>query len=364
MTKAASIRLRRDKDKILDLWVKRALKEVPAANHLEDLSLRDSLPEYLDQLADALSTTIDRTDARVASDKLDRTRVGKKHGMERARSLNYSMDQLIFEYHILRRVVCDVLESEMELKSEEREIIVSSVEQAVNDAATQFSDSLKDIQDQLTRTLAHDFRTPLSVAKLNLQIIMRRPDDVENILSKASRASVNLDRLDRMIQDLLDASRMKTGTNLNLEFQDCDLNWIVKEVLGDLNINHNNDLIIKSTGPCIGKWNESGLRRIVENLVTNAIKYGNAESPITIGVNQTEETAILSVHNIGQPIPPDDISILFQQFRRSRLTEKKPGWGLGLTVVKGMTEAHKGEIEVTSTKEEGTTFKITIPRYP
>src|SRR5690606_32735949 len=110
------------------------------------------VPEYLEQLSDALSTIIDRTDARKRADRIDSERVGRKHGRERAGSLNYSMQQLIFEYHILRQVICDVMEEEVPLTPVEREIIVASIEQAVNDAATQFSETLRDIQEKLTHT--------------------------------------------------------------------------------------------------------------------------------------------------------------------------------------------------------------------
>lgn len=365
MSLSTSARLRNNKQKIMDMWVKRALEEVPAAQHQEDLALRNSLPIYLDQMIDALSKTINRTDARKLADKTESTRIGKKHGRERAASFNYSMDQVIFEYHIMRQIICDVLEEEVPLTSVEREIIVCSVEQAVNDAATEFSDTLRDVQDHLTQTLAHDFRTPLHVAKLNLQLIMRRPEDIENILSKASRASVSLDRLEGMIQDLLDASRMKAGNDLNLTFsKDCDLNWIIKEVAGDLNLSYENQIIVESSGSCLGNWNEKGLRRVVENLTTNAIKYGKAKTPVTITLAQTPESASLSVHNEGNPIPSEEVSMLFEKFRRSRSAKEQMGWGLGLTVVKGMTEEHKGQIEVTSSEENGTTFTIELPRDP
>ena len=256
MTKTASERLEKSKEEVMDLWVARALKEVKAAKHLEDLALRNSLPKYIEHLVDALSTTIDRTEARRLADKDASTKTGKKHGMERASSFNYSMDQVISEYHIMRQVVCEVLEREATLTPIEREVIVGSVEQAVNDAATQYSNTLNDIQEQLTKSLAHDFLTPLSAARLNLQFVLRKPDDVENIISKTSRAIVSLDRIEKMIQDLLDVSRMKAGAHLRLPFKNCDLNWIVKDVAGEFNVTYNNKIIIKSPGPCVGHWNE------------------------------------------------------------------------------------------------------------
>lgn len=349
----------------MDIWALRALQEVSAAGHQENLALRNSLPEYLSQLEKALSTTIDRTHARKLFDKEEGTRVGKKHGRERAGSRNYTMDQLIFEYHLLRRVVFDVLEEEVLLTDVEREVIVCSVEQQVNDAATEYSDTLKGIQEQLTNTLAHDFRTPLSVAKMNFELMMREPEASHNILHRAAKGIASLNRLDKLIQDLLDSSRMKSGMKLVLDFQEsCDLSWIIKEVVSDLGSTHANKFIFQAPEPCTGRWSDVGLRRVLENLLTNAVKYGEPGGPITIGLSQEKDEVTFSVHNRGEPIPEDEKGILFQQYRRLRGTEDQVGWGLGLTIVKGLIDAHQGRVRVESESGKGTVFSVTIPRNP
>lgn len=362
MAKHISNRLRNKINEIMNIWEERVLKEISAAQHQETLALRDSLPEYLTQLADALSNTIDRTEARNIHDKSESTRVGKKHGKERASSQNYTMDQLILEYHILRQVICDVLEQENVLSPVEREVIVCSIEQAVNDAATEFSDTLRDIQDQLSHTLAHDLRTPITAAKTSAQLILRRPDDVDNCINKASRIANNMDRLDYMIKDLLDASLIRSGQSLPLEFGDCDLDWIVREVADEMNAIYEGRFQVSTKGKCIGYWNCDGLRRLLENLANNAIKYGQKDKIVTLSLSQSAESATLKVHNYGKVISDEDKAIFFQQYRRSRTSNKELGWGLGLTVVKGMVDAHKGTIEVESEEGKGTTFIINLPK--
>lgn len=355
-------RLRQRADRIMRRWEERAVKEISAANHQETLALRNSLPEYLDQLVNALKTTTDRTQARIKADRLDSERVGRKHGRERAGSVNYTMDQLIREYHILRQVVCDTLEEEAPLTPIEREVIVASVEQAVNDAATQFSETLRDIQERLTHTLAHDLRGPITAAKTSAQLILRRPDDPDHCVKTASRISNSMDRLDSMIHDLLDASRIRAGQSLPLEFKECDLDLIARQVADEANFEHGNRFAVVSCGPCLGYWSESGLRRVLENLTTNAVKYGDPSTPITITIKQSEKSVTFSVHNQGKPIPPEEQATLFQQFRRTRSAERKAGWGLGLTLVQGMTEAHYGAVRVESLVGKGTTFTIELPR--
>lgn len=364
MINETSKRLQRLSHVIMDVWEERTLKEVKAANLQETLALRNSIPIYLSQLVDALSNTINRTEARVSSDKSDSTRIGKKHGMERAISSGYTMDQMILEYHILRQVICDVLEKEAILTPVEREVIVCSIEQAVNDAATQFSETLRDYQDQISHTLAHDLRNPLTTVKVSAQVLTRQFSDDKGQLDRLQRIIKSVDRIDGMIQELLDQSRIKAGKDQAFEFKECDFDWLVKDIAFELNISHKDRFQVVSSGKCMGFWNENRLRRVIENLATNAVKYGQEDSSVTLSIDQTESEAILKVHNLGNPISKEDQSRLFQKFQRAKSAESKVGWGIGLTVVKSMVEGHKGTIEVESAEGKGTTFMIRLPKDP
>ncbi|HXH75319.1 MAG TPA: HAMP domain-containing sensor histidine kinase [Bacteriovoracaceae bacterium] len=360
MDNEASLRLKRLNNKIMQTWENRALKEVNASIHQDSLALRDSLPEFLGQIASALSTTIDRTETRVKWELQESTRVGKKHGRERAGSVNYTMDQLIFEYHILRQVICEVMEEEAILTPIEREVIVCAVEQAVNDAATEYSETLRNIQETFTHTLAHDLRGPITAAKLSSQLLLKFPNDSENSLKIVARISSSMDRLDYMINDLLDVSRLKAGEEISLQLAPCDLDLLISEIADEENFLHGNRIKLDSCGSLIGFWCWKSLRRVVDNLVHNALKYSQPKSPIVIKLIKLGGNAEVSVFNIGNPIAPEDLAILFQQYRRVQTGVTKIGWGLGLTVVKGITEAHSGTVHVESS-EAGTTFTVKLP---
>ena len=214
MHNSTSKRLELNIERIMKEWEKRACAEINSAGLEKRLVLRDSLPEYLGQLSRALSKTINRTEARKKYDEAESTRVGKKHGKERSESDNYTMDEMIFEYHILRQVVCDVLEEEAPLTDVDREVIVCSIEQAVNDAATEFNDSLLDLNSQLNEeknlrdnfvaSLSHDLRTPLTTIKMIAQMLAKKSNSPEDILKDSQRIVTGVDRIDNMIQDLLD----------------------------------------------------------------------------------------------------------------------------------------------------------------
>jgi signal transduction histidine kinase len=363
MSNAASDRLKQNAERIMQIWEERARDEVSASMHHDSLVLQNSLPQYLNQLVDELSTKIERTPARIEADKVESTRVGKEHGRERAGYADYSMSQLIFEYHILRQVIFQVLEEEAPLEVRERDIIIDSIEQAVNDAATQFSKTLRDIQELFIVTLTHDLRGPINVVKMGTQLILRRLERGDTHVDVAARMISSIDRLDSMIQNLLDASRLRAGQGLKLEFEECYLDRLVHDVVEDLSFTYGERFVVVSDSDIRSYCSRKEIRRVIENLAINAVKYGTPSTPITLTLQQTETQISLTIHNEGNPIAPDAQSILFQQFRRTTSAEEQTGWGLGLFLAKNITEAHQGTIVVESAQGKGTSFIVKLPKF-
>jgi signal transduction histidine kinase len=105
------------------------------------------------------------------------------------------------------------------------------------------------------------------------------------------------------------------------------------------------------------------LRRVIENLISNAAKYGSPTGPITLTLEKRASEIDISVHNVGNPLPREELLQLFDPFHRSSTADASPhvGWGLGLTLVRGVAEAHGGRVHVESTPEAGTTFTLSLP---
>jgi signal transduction histidine kinase len=106
------------------------------------------------------------------------------------------------------------------------------------------------------------------------------------------------------------------------------------------------------------------VKRAVENLIDNAVKYGSSGTPIKVSLKGGMESVEITVHNEGPVLTEDEIPRLFQNFQRTERAEEgmQSGWGLWLTVVKGVVEAHKGKIRVESREGKGTGFVLEIPR--
>jgi len=163
------------------------------------------------------------------------------------------------------------------------------------------------------------------------------------------------------LPNLLDASRLRSGQGLKLEFEECSFDSLVRNVVEDLSFAHGDRFIITSDADIRSKCSSKEIRRVIENLAINGVKYGAPDTPITLTLQRIETHISLTVHNEGAPIPLDAQSILFQQFRRTVSAEEQTGWGLGLFLAKGIVEAHDGTIEVKSAEGKGTSFIVKLP---
>jgi PAS domain S-box-containing protein len=220
----------------------------------------------------------------------------------------------------------------------------------------------RELRERFVFTLTHDLRTPLTSAKMNIQLASRKANDPDAVLSHSVKAVGALQRADKMIQDLLDASRIRVGIGLTIEAAECDMAKLVREVCDELTAANGVQIKLQVPPSVIGVWSCSELRRAIENLGSNAVKYGDPSRPIEVNLLQLEDQVKFSIHNYGNPIPPSDLPKIFESFRRATTSEgKSKGWGLGLSLVKGVIEAHGGQISVQSDPVSGTVFSFQLP---
>ncbi|QRK05708.1 GAF domain-containing sensor histidine kinase [Archangium violaceum] len=224
----------------------------------------------------------------------------------------------------------------------------------------------QNLRETFVAALTHDLRTPMTSSKLQLQLLGRRHADLPGVQTAVTRVTQSLDRAERMIQDLLDASALRAGKPVSLKLSHCDLHEITAQTLQELAAVHKERFVLKAEGeiPMIG--DPSGLRRIVENLASNAAKYGAPDTPIEVLLGRRHDEVTLRVTNQGNPIPEDELLTIFEPFHRSRSATESAhkGWGLGLPLVKGFAEAHGGRVTVTSSYQDGTCFTVTLPPTP
>ena len=330
-------------------------KEIPSAAAEAHPILIDTFPAILHQIAEALSPVHPRRTATEGSS------VAEEHGGERVRMTKFRLEDVITEYMILRQVLIEVLEEDEPLTTRERDTLQASIDQATVKACTAYVLVQAGFREQFAAVLAHDLRGPLSAAKASASLILRKPSS-NDVPRWAARIVESVDRADRMVQDLLDAMRAQAGAQLDLEFAEYDAVEIAREALDQLRTVYGDRFVLAAPEPVRGWFGVDPMRRAIENLAINAVKYGAAGRPITITVRELHERVFVLVHNEGSHIPPEQQETLFRAFQRlSGDASSQRGWGLGLAQVRAAAEAHGGSIAVDSLPETGTTFTIDIP---
>ncbi len=211
--------------------------------------------------------------------------------------------------------------------------------------------------ERMLALVSHDIRNPLSTVKMATSLLLDgSSDDVGKLRTVITR---NLEQVDSMIQSLLDIERIRAGKIIPLDFLTCDLAAEVGRIVQPMD-----DRVRVVVGePILGCWGVSGIQRAIQNLISNALKYGAPTTPIDVHVERRGALAIVSVHNEGREILAEDREHLFHPFERTKTSEKSvvQGWGLGLALVRAIAEAHGGVATVESAKNIGTTFALEMP---
>jgi signal transduction histidine kinase len=172
-------------------------------------------------------------------------------------------------------------------------------------------------------------------------------------------------RLEKLIENLLDVSRIATG-QLKLELEEFDVCDAVRDVvrrLGEDAERAGCKLELHADKPAFGKWDRLRVEQVATNLFSNAIKYA-AGKPIEISLESDANIARLRVHDHGIGIGPESISRIFDRFERAVSARHFGGLGMGLYITRQIVEAHGGAIFVTSELGVGSTFTVELPQQP
>ncbi|HEU5257719.1 MAG TPA: ATP-binding protein [Vicinamibacterales bacterium] len=225
-------------------------------------------------------------------------------------------------------------------------------------------------RDEFLSVASHELRTPLSALQLQIQTLLQPPRrspqallSSEQIKAKLEMAYRQIERLSRLIGELMDVSRITAG-RLRLELEEVDLSAVVREVVGrfgeEASRTHS-DVDISATIPVLGLWDRIRVEQVIANLLTNAFKFGGGK-PIEITVEERGPIGRLVFVDHGIGIAPEDIERIFQRYEQAISSRAFGGLGLGLYIARQIIEAHGGTIRVESQPGAGSTFTIDLPR--
>ncbi|HEV2610267.1 MAG TPA: HAMP domain-containing sensor histidine kinase [Noviherbaspirillum sp.] len=337
-------------------WEKRVRERVKEAGGLSHPILLNTMPTFFENLVQTITQPYPRASAESGNN------IASEHGGERARLTHYNPQAVISEYQILRWTIFDTMKQHgVMLNEAEVACINASIDGSIAEAVTSYALVQSMLRERFVAALTHDLRNPLASASAAAELI-RHTTDSPKLRDLADRIIDNNNRMDRMIQDLLDAVVFQAGERPSLELSSFDMLELANEVRDQFSALHGHRFHVTGV-PVTGWWSREAIKRALENILGNAVKYGTPDTPVRIVITTHNQRVLLAVHNEGDPIPQEQLESVFQVFRRTEAarTGKKRGWGIGLPYVRSIAEGHGGSVNVDSSAELGTTLQMDIP---
>ena len=225
-------------------------------------------------------------------------------------------------------------------------------------------------RDEFLSVASHELRTPLSTLQLQIQMLLQPPRRAspatltrEQMKPKLEMAFKQIERLGRLVEELMDISRITAG-RLRLEPEQIDLAAVVRDVVGRLGeeaSRAHSQVEITAPVPVVGMWDPIRVEQVVTNLLTNAFKFGGGK-PIEVTVEARGSIGRLVVVDHGIGIAPEDIERIFHRYEQALSSRAAGGLGLGLYIARQIVQAHGGTIRVDSQPGAGSVFTVDLPR--
>jgi hypothetical protein len=229
---------------------------------------------------------------------------------------------------------------------------------------------------------SHELKTPLASLKLGLQLTERhlrtlakrqiesRSDGerpLELILEDLTLPRQQMERMERLVNDLVDASRIQAG-KLELRLELTDLVPLIQQVVEAqrrATPERTISLFLPEESPVAVLADPGRIEQVITNYLTNALKYSSAESPVAVGVQVAEQQAKVWVRDAGPGLPSEEQERIWERFHRVKGIEVQSGTGvglgLGLHICRTIVERHQGQVGVESLPGQGSTFWFTLP---
>jgi sigma-B regulation protein RsbU (phosphoserine phosphatase) len=219
--------------------------------------------------------------------------------------------------------------------------------------------------EQMVAIVSHDLKNPLTAIKMASDVLARGDRNARET-KMIGHISQSADRAERMIADLLDLALARAGRGITINPSMVDVHQLVGRSVDELRMTFPKaTLVHHAFGAGSDYLDADRVQQIIGNLVANSVVYGDLQQPITITSRLENDHTQVSVHNFGSVIPESVMADLFEPMTRGTDTDSDTrSVGLGLFIVREIARSHGGEVSVSSSAEQGTTFNIHLPKIP
>ena len=354
-------------DAVMQRWRER-VRVLASARGLDLPTLNDHMPVWIADLAAALQAI-----SRAGHDQGEGESTPPAHGLQRFED-GFDIEEVVAEYNILRDCVYELAEETgLDLRGPGRREVDKQFDDAIGGAVKAFAASqAREVQRRRAEHLAfvaHDLRTPLAAITFCIHILDQRlPDgggdaETARLLRTLLRGAKQLEVL--VTQVLNENTHLLTELGVKVELRTFDLWPVVELLMQDLQpiaAKTATRLVNQVPDDLDVRADASLLRRILQNLVANAIAY-TSEGEVCVGARDRPDQGLVEcwVTDNGAGIPRDRLDRVFDALETDPERERE-GVGLGLAIVKTFVEAHEGTVTVESVEGQGCTFRFTLPR--
>jgi heavy metal sensor kinase len=241
----------------------------------------------------------------------------------------------------------------------------------IDQLATTFNQMLDRIQTLLTEikemsdNIAHDLRTPITRIRGTAEVTLTTGKSLNDYENLAASTIEECDRLLGMINTMLMISKTEAGVD-KLAREEIDLARLIREACELFEPSAEDQGVTLTCMAPAGTrvfGDARMIQRMLSNLLDNAIKYTPSGGTVTVSLSEKGGRVLVSVQDTGCGISPGDLPRIFERFYRSDQSRSKPGIGLGLSLARAIARGHGGDIMATSTRDQGSTFMVTLPKF-
>lgn len=350
--------LRTRQNEICALWEDEVRREVPLVRTTSRPVLRDHMHEFLDGLANWI-------DGRTEDAERGFSRLAEGHALQRL-GYGVGLETLTREYSKLRVTLLRMLMS-VEPSLDVREDLVrlhEGMDRAINAAMHRYATRREEVRERFVAILGHDLRDPLSTAVISANMLASNPVLKAEHRVVASRIVRACDRMQRMINDVLDFARGHLGTGIPANPTLNDMGEICRAAADEIiGANPQREVVVDISGDLRGAFDRDRVHQAMTNLLSNAIQHGEGRVEIRAYESADRRAIVTEVTSHGEQIPDDLRQRLFDPFAHAETTGPRQGLGLGLFIVQQIAIAHGALCDVES-DATATTFRIQWPRTP
>jgi signal transduction histidine kinase len=367
--------IRENERPIVEHWEIFARTLTPASDDMSPHTLRNHIKDMLAFIADDIESS--QTDSEQVKKSEGKKPKNTEHSAAEIHASlrqagGFNMDQMVSEFRTLRASVIRLWEAQL---TEATKADISdltrfneSLDQTITEAISYYTKTIDHSRDLFLAILSHDLRNPIGAMKMSAQLTLNIGPLNERQTMLVSQVIASADGAAEIINHLLDLTRARLGSGLQVIKKDMDMAFVSRQLVDEMRVMHpSRTFQLEISGETEGKWDKARIGQVFSNLLGNAVQYGFKDLPIGVTIKGDPEAILVSVHNDGVPIAPNAIGSIFDSLTRGEREKssnegESMNLGLGLYITKQIVLAHGGRVGVTSSEKNGTSFTVTFPR--